>query len=274
MIKLRSLKDIEKMRLAGALLAKSFVKVFEHVSPGAVTKDLDSVIEEAILQDGAIPAFKGYRGGGSRKFPASTCISVDEEIVHGIPSQRRLQEGQIVGIDAGLKLNGWFSDMACSFLVGKVDKARQKLWKVTREALYIGIEQARPGNYLLDVSGAIQDHVEANGFGIIRDLVGHGIGRDLHEEPQVPNYRQNMNRLKLCSGMTFAIEPMVSIGDWRIKTLQDGWTAITRDRSPAGHFEHTILVTNGEPMILTRLKDGQDPWEILDQEYLSKSGEE
>ena len=274
MIKLRSPRDIEKMRRAGALLAKSFVKVFEHVNPGAVTKELDSIIEDAILQADAIPAFKGYSGGGTKRFPATTCISVDEEIVHGIPSQRCLKEGQIVGIDAGLKLDGWFSDMACSFLVGEVDKKRRKLWRVTREALYIGIEQARPGNYLLDVSAAIQDYVETNGFGIIRDLVGHGIGQKLHEEPQVPNYRQSIKSLKLCSGMTFAIEPMVSIGDWRIKTLRDGWTAITRNRSPAGHFEHTVLVTDGEPLILTRLEDGRDPWEVLDQRYSGLSSEE
>jgi methionyl aminopeptidase len=274
LIKLRSPRDIEKMRRAGALLAKSFVKVFDHVSPGAVTQDLDSVIEEAILQAGAIPAFKGYSGGGTKKFPATTCISVDEEIVHGIPSQRSIKDGQIVGIDAGLKLDGWFSDMACSFLVGEVDKKRQKLWNITREALYAGIEQARPGNYLLDVSGAIQDHVEKSGFGIIRDLVGHGIGQELHEEPQVPNYRQSMKSLKLRSGMTFAIEPMVSIGDWRIKTLRDGWTAITRDRSPAGHFEHTVLVTDGEPLILTRLEDGRDPWDVLGQMYSSLRSKE
>lgn len=262
------------MKRAGALLAKSFVSIFDLIKPGVQTRELDHIVESVILEHGAKPAFKGYGGGGGRAFPATTCISIDEEIVHGIPSSRTLTAGQLVGIDAGLKLDGWFADMACSFLIGKVDDNKKKLWQVTREALYSGIEQARPGNDLNDVGGAIQDYAEAQGFSIIRELVGHGIGRQLHEEPQVPNYRVNQRSEKLLAGMTIAIEPMISVGSWRIKVLKDGWTAITSDQSPAGHFEHTVLITDHGPEILTLLEDGSDPWMIAADKYDAMSNTE
>jgi len=262
LIKLRSHREIQLMRNAGALLAKSFVAIFDRIQPRVATKDIDAIIESVILEGGAKPAFKGYPNGNPKPFPFTSCISVEDEVVHGMPSKRSLKKGQIVGIDAGLVLDGWYADMACSFLVGNVDETRRKLWWVTREALYKGIDQARSGNYLEDVSGAIQDHVEKHGFGIIRDLVGHGIGRNLHEEPQVLNYRHSGQKLKLRAGMTIAIEPMVSVGNWRIKILKDGWTAVTIDGSPSGHFEHTVHITDGDPEIMTLLEDGRDPWAV------------
>lgn len=260
MIKLKSPREIENMRRAGRRLAQGFLAIDEMIKPGIKTRELDEKIEEQLRLSGGKPAFKGYTGGGKKAFPFTTCISINEEVVHGMPSDRMLEEGQIVGIDAGLQLNGWFSDMACSFIVGSVDEKTRLLWKTTRDALYKGIEQARSGNRLIDIGGAIQDCAENYGFSVVRDLVGHGIGSNLHEDPAVPNYRSRHGDMKLRAGMTIAIEPMLCVGDWRIKVLKDGWTAATVDRSFSGHFEHTILITDGEPEILTLLEDGSDPW--------------
>lgn len=250
------------MRSAGALLASVFVKVAGLAKSGVTTLELDQYAEQLIFQGGAKPAFKGY-GPPKRPFPNTTCISIDDEIVHGIPSARKLKNGQIIGIDMGLQLNGWFADMACSFLIGEVDKDTEKLWRVTKESLYKGIAQARAGNRISNVSGTVQDCIESNGYSIIRDLVGHGIGAHLHEEPPVPNYRSQDSNVLLRSGMTIAIEPMVAAGDWKIKTLSDGWTAVTADSSKSAHFEHTILVTENEPVVLTLLEDGTDPWSVV-----------
>ncbi|MFH0766447.1 MAG: type I methionyl aminopeptidase [Calditrichota bacterium] len=262
MIRLKSPSEIQKMRRAGRHLAKTFQNIFELLKPGIDTAELDKVLEHNIRSEGGRPAFKGYRGAGTKPFPASSCISINEAVVHGVPSSRRLEAGQIVGIDTGLELDGWFSDMAATFLIGEVDETYQRLWRVTREALYQGIDQARSGRYISDIGAAVQDWVERNGFSIIRDLVGHGIGSDLHEEPAIPNYRTPGAKIKIHPGMTLAIEPMVSAGQWQIKTLSDGWTAVTQDGSPTAHFEHTVLVTDGEPEILTLLPDGSDPWLI------------
>ena len=264
MIRIRSSSEIDRMRKAGALLAKAFTENFDKIEVGAATKDIDHEIEEIIVSDGATPAFKGYVGSGSLTFPATTCISIEDEVVHGIPSERKLESGTLVGIDAGLRMNGWYADMAGSFLIGSVDALKRRLWRITREALYVGIDQARAGKVIADIGGAIQDLVEAEGFSVIRELVGHGIGSSLHEEPQVPNYRQGGSSVPLRSGMTLAIEPMVSAGKWQIRVLKDGWTAVTRDGSPAGHFEHTVLVNDGKPEILTLLEDGRDPWQMID----------
>ncbi|HHE46997.1 MAG TPA: type I methionyl aminopeptidase [Bacteroidetes bacterium] len=260
MIYLKSHREIEKMRRAGRLLASVFLKLADLIKPGAVTAEIDGVAERVMRDAGARPAFKGYKGPGRSRFPTATCISIDSEIVHGIPSQRRLREGQIVGIDAGVELDGWYADMAGSFLIGKVDDIHLKLWRVTREALYRGIEQVRPGNRISDIGSAIQSYAEDNGFSVIRDLVGHGIGSHLHEDPAVPNYSFKRGDTTLKAGMTIAIEPMISTGDYKIKVLDDGWTAVTADGSPAGHFEHTIHVNDGEPEILTLLEDTRDPW--------------
>ena len=263
MIRLKSPSEIKKMRHAGGKLAGAFIEIFNLIKPGAVTAEIDRAMENAIRSSGGRPAFKGYPHGGKRSFPACSCISINDEVVHGIPSERRIETGQIVGIDAGLELDGWFADMACSFKIAEVEDTCKKLWHVTKEALYKGLEQARPGRYVSDIGSAIQEWVESNGFSVIRDLVGHGIGSELHEEPPIPNYKTHGNNIKLHSGMTLAIEPMVAVGSWRIKVLSDGWTAVTVDGSLSGHFEHTVLVTGGEPEILTLLEDGSDPWGML-----------
>jgi len=261
LIHIKSSRDIDKMRTAGRALADVFIEIAPLMIPGTVTRDIDAQVEAAIRKRGARPAFKGYRGGGSSAFPSSTCISIDAEVVHGIPSGRKLQAGQLVGIDSGLELGGWFSDMAASFLVGETSEQKQRLWTVTRQALYLGIAQARSGNKLNEVGGAIQHWIEKHGYSVIRDLVGHGIGSALHEEPAVPNFRSRDGHVVLKPGMTLAIEPMVAAGDYRIRTLSDGWTAATSDSSPTCHFEHTVLVTDGEPEILTLTSEGFDPWQ-------------
>lgn len=261
MIHFKSPREIKKMRRAGRLLASVFVELFHYVKPGVVTIDLDRMAEALIRAGDARPAFKGYKGNCEVGFPGTLCISIDKEIVHGIPSARRLKEGQIVGIDAGLELDGWYADMARSFLIGEVDEVRRKLWRVTREALYRGIAEARSGNRISDIGAAIQRCAEENGFSVIRDLVGHGIGSQLHEDPAVPNYTaDNAQRIVMRKGMTIAIEPMIAAGDWNIRVLNDGWTAVTVDGSPTGHFEHTVLITDGDPEVLTLLDDGSDPW--------------
>jgi methionyl aminopeptidase len=263
LIRIKSPREIDLMRRSGRALAGVFVETAALMKPDAVTGEIDIHVEDAIRSRGAKPAFKGYRGGAKRSFPASSCISIDSEVVHGIPSRRKLLTGQLVGLDSGLAIDGWFADMAASFQIGPVSDVKKRLWKVTREALYIGIAQARKGNRISDIGAAVQDYVEKNGFAIIRDLVGHGIGTSLHEDPPVPNYRSKEGSTPLRAGMTIAIEPMVSAGDYRIKTLSDGWTAVTWDASPTCHFEHTVVITDGEPEILTLLPDGQDPWRLI-----------
>lgn len=263
MIRFKSPRDIEKMRKAGGALAEVFLDMAALMVPDAVTIDIDKAFENAIRNRKARPAFKGYRGGAKNVFPASTCISIDSEIVHGIPSKRKLANGQLVGIDCGLELDGWYSDMAASFLIGEVSELKRKLWRVTLEALYLGIAQAKSGNRVNDIGGAVQDHVEKQGFSVIRGLVGHGIGIALHEDPAVPNFRNQDGNVAIRPGMTIAIEPMIAAGDYKMKTLSDGWTAATKDSSPSCHFEHTIAVTENGPEILTLLPDGRDPWEVI-----------
>ncbi len=251
------------MRKAGIALAEVFLETASMMKHDTVTSEIDKAFEKAIRVRHARPAFKGYRGEAKYPFPASTCISIDSEVVHGIPSKRKLVSGMVVGIDSGLELDGWYSDMAASFLIGEVSDQKKKLWRVTLEALYLGIDQARPGNRINDISGAVQDHVEKHGFSVIRGLVGHGIGTSLHEDPSVPNFRNHDGNTIIRTGMTIAVEPMISAGDYRIKTLSDGWTAATKDASPSCHFEHTIAVTDNGPEILTLLPDGRDPWEVI-----------
>ncbi|MFC2150427.1 type I methionyl aminopeptidase [Calditrichota bacterium] len=266
MIHLKSPREIQLMKEAGGLLAEVFITALDCAEPGRCTIELDEVAEAKIRDGGARPAFKGYQGSGSAPFPGTACISIDEVVVHGIPSERQFQTGQIVGVDIGLELNGWYADMAVSVLIGEVNADIRKLWQVTREALYIGIDQIRPGNRIRDIGAAIQEHVDSFGFGIIRDLVGHGIGSNLHEEPSIPNYYSADARTKIKPGMTLAVEPMIALGDWRIKITSDRWSAATRDSSPTAHFEHTILATEGDPEILTLLPDGRDPWLVVTEQ--------
>lgn len=216
------------------------------ISPGVTTEELDRFAEEFIRERGGIPAFKGYRG-----YPKTLCVSVNEEVVHGIPDKRRLKEGDIVSLDLGVVIDGYYGDAAITVAVGEVSEVAKRLIKVTEEALYKGIEQARPGNRLTDISHVIQRHVEEAGFSVVREFVGHGIGRQLHEEPQVPNFGPPNRGPLLEVGMVLAIEPMVNAGTWQVRISKNGWTVVTADGSLSAHFEHTVAITSNGPEILT-----------------------
>lgn len=246
MINLRTKEEIEKLRRSNRLVAQALLKVREAIRPGVRTAELDRIAEETIRKGGGRPAFKGYRG-----YPANLCVSVNEEVVHGIPGPRRLQEGDIVSLDLGVLMDGYYGDAAITVPVGKISEEAQKLIKVTEEALHKGIEKARVGNRLYDISHAIQSWVESFGFSVVRDFVGHGIGRQLHEEPQVPNFGSPNQGPRLMVGMVLAIEPMVNAGGWQVKVREDGWTVVTADGSLSAHFEHTIAITEEGPDILS-----------------------
>lgn len=246
MIIIKSSREIEQLRRPNAIVAEVLQRLRKAVVPGVTTRELDQITEEVILSKGALPAFKGYRG-----YPASLCASINEQVVHGIPSQRRLEEGDIVSLDVGASLNGYFGDAAITLPVGTVDPEAERLLKVTEQALTLGIEQARKGNRLFDISFAVQSWVESHGFSVVRDFVGHGIGKSLHEEPQIPNFGSPHQGPRLEEGMVFALEPMVNEGTYEVKILSDGWTVITADRKRSAHFEHTIALTDGDPEILT-----------------------
>ena len=245
---IKSHREIEHLRRSNAIVAEVFQELKKVIEPGITTKELDQMTEKIILSRGAIPAFKGYRG-----FPASLCASINEEVVHGIPGQRRLKEADIVSLDVGVNLNGYFGDGAISFPIGEVDPEAKRLLEVTEKALYIGIEKAKAGNRLFDISYAIQSWVEEHGFSVVRDFVGHGIGRDLHEEPQIPNFGSPHQGPRLEKGMVLALEPMVNEGTFEVKILSDGWTVITADGKRSAHFEHTIAITESGAEILSRL---------------------
>jgi methionyl aminopeptidase len=222
-----------------------------HVRPGITTKEIDQIAEDYIKSNNAIAAFKGYSQAGSIDFPGTICSSVDDEVVHGIPGNRVLKEGEIISLDVGVLKNGYYGDAALSVAVGDISDEKKKLMEVTEKSLYLGIEQAKENNRLHDISAAIQEFVEANGYSIVRDLCGHGVGKFLHEDPSIPNYGKRGTGAKLKSGMTLAIEPMVNAGSYKVRTGIDGWTVLTSDGSTSAHFEHTILVSNGRPEILT-----------------------
>ncbi len=234
------------MREAGRIVAGALAEVGKAIKPGVTTAELDRIAEEYILSKGARPAFKGLYG-----FPATICASVNEQVVHGIPGLKKLANGDIISIDVGAEINGYYGDSAQTFLVGDVAPEVQRLVKVTREALARGIGMARAGNRLSDISHAIQSYVEGEGFSVVRDYVGHGIGTKMHEEPQVPNFGRPGRGPRLKAGMTLAIEPMVNMGTYQVHTLADNWTVVTGDGKPSAHFEHTIAITDGEPLILT-----------------------
>ena len=236
------------MREAGQVLVAAVRLCREMAKPGVSTLEIDQEVETVIRKAGARPAFKGYRG-----FPATVCASINDEVVHGIPAaHRRLKEGDIVGLDLGAIVDGYYADAAITLPVGEVTPEVQRLLDVTRESLELAIARTRPGNRLGDISDAVQRHVEAAGFGVVRAFVGHGIGRELHEDPQIPNFGEPGKGPLLRPGMVLAIEPMVTMGSWEVKILDDGWTAVTRDGSLAAHFEHTIAVTEHGPEVLTR----------------------
>ena len=248
MIVLKSPREITLMREAGQILVAAMRMCRDLVKPGVSTLEIDREVEALIRERRAKPAFKGYRG-----FPATICASINEEVVHGIPAAtRRLEEGDIVGLDLGAIVDGYYADAAMTLPVGEVSERARRLIEVTREALDLAIAQARPGRRLGDVSAAVQRHAEGAGFGVVRSFVGHGIGRALHEDPQVPNFGEPGKGPLLRPGMVLAIEPMVTMGHWEVRVLKDRWTAVTEDGSLAAHFEDTVAVTEAEPDVLTR----------------------
>jgi methionyl aminopeptidase len=251
-IELKSAREIGLMRRAGHILSEVMQRLRTTVKAGMTTLEIDADVEEFIRSKGARPAFKGYRG-----FPATVCISINEEVVHGIPSaHRHVKEGDIVGLDLGCIVEGYYADCAFTLAVGEVPARVQELLDVTRQSLELGIVECRPGRRLSDVSHAIQTHVERHGFSVVRAFVGHGIGRALHEEPQVPNFGDPGRGPQLRPGMVLALEPMVTMGSWEVRILDDGWTAVTKDGSLAAHFEHTIAVTESGPEVLTSTNGG------------------
>ncbi|MEX0721025.1 MAG: type I methionyl aminopeptidase [Balneolaceae bacterium] len=250
MIYLKSENEIEKMRESALIVSRTLAEVGKLIEPGIETGTLDRVAEEYISKNNARPAFKGY-GPAGNEFPATLCISVNEEVVHGIPGKRKLEEGDVVSIDCGVEKNGYFGDHAYTFAVGECDQQTNSLLKTTLESLYKGIDKAVHGNRIGDIANAIQTHCEDAGFGVVRDLVGHGLGKSLHEDPSVPNFGRKGKGERLRTGMTLAIEPMITMGSWKTKTLNDGWTVVTADQSFAAHFEHDIVVREGKAEILS-----------------------
>jgi methionyl aminopeptidase len=250
-VSVKSERDIALMRESGRIVSEVLAAVGGHIQPGITTQELDALAEEYIRSQGGIPAFKGYGPDRRNTFPATLCVSIDDVVVHGIPDGRRLEEGEIVSVDVGVKKDGWFGDAARTFPVGRIGEEKARLLKVTEEALEAGIARARAGNRLHDVSAAVQAHVEAAGYSVVRDLVGHGIGKQLHEEPAVPNFGVEGTGVVLREGMTLAIEPMVNAGTYVVRLDEDGWTVRTADGRPSAHFEHTVAITQGEAEILT-----------------------
>ena len=246
-ITIKSKSEIEKMREAGRLLSLVHDEMAKHVRPGISTMEINKIGEEMIRSFGCVPSFLNYEG-----YPASICISVNDRVVHGIPSRKEiLKEGDIVSLDAGLIYQGYHSDAARTWAVGEISLEARKLVDVTQQSFFEGIKLAKAGNHLYDISAAIEAYVTPYGFTCVRDLVGHGIGTSMHEDPQIPNFRQHRRGVKLQAGMTLAIEPMVNMGGWEVRVLDDDWTVVTEDGSLSSHYENTILITDGEPEILS-----------------------
>ena len=248
MVILKTKNELQLMQKAGAVTAGALHAGGAAVKPGVTTKEIDKIIHDYIVSHGATPSFLGYAG-----FPASACISVNDEVIHGIPGNRVLKEGDIVSIDVGAKLNGYHGDSAYTFTCGNVDPETQKLLDGTRKSLENAIAKAVVGNRLGDISYAVQSTVEPMGLSVVREYVGHGVGRDLHEAPEVPNYGTAGRGIRLAAGMVLAIEPMINAGTWAVKVLDDGWTVKTRDGKMSAHFEHTVAITQNGPLILTKL---------------------
>jgi methionyl aminopeptidase len=256
MVTRKSRKEIDKMRAAGRIVAEVLALVESELEPGVTTSHLDEIAERHIRSCGAVPSFKGYLGNGRygrgpHAYPASVCISLDDEVVHGIPGQRTIRDGQIVSIDVGAILDGWHGDAARTFIVGEVPPDVTRLVETTRLAMMAGIAAARPGARLGDVSAAIEDVALPGGYGIVRQFVGHGIGTEMHQDPQVPNFRTGARGIELVPGICLAIEPMLTLGGSEVEIEGDGWTVVTKDGSMAAHFEHTIAITDAGPEILT-----------------------
>ncbi len=246
MIYIKTREEIELMRESALMVSRTLGIIAKEVRPGVTPKFLDKIAEEYIRDNGGVPAFKGYRG-----FPATLCISINEAVVHGIPADKPLSEGDIISVDCGVKKNGFYGDHAYSFAVGVVKPELEKLLQVTKECLYKGIEQCIAGNRIGDISYAVQQHAEKHGYGVVRELVGHGLGKSLHEDPEVPNYGKRGDGPKLKDGMVLAIEPMINLGKKHVKQLNDGWTIVTADGLPSAHFEHDVAVIDGKAEILS-----------------------
>ena len=251
MILIKTKKEIDLIRESCKIVGETLQLLKSNVRAGISTLELDKIAEDYIRSNNALPAFKGYSQGGAPGFPGSICSSVDDEVVHGIPGTRTLKNGEIISIDIGVFKNNYYGDAALTVPVGEISPEKMKLLEVTEKSLYLGIEQAVAGNKVHDISNAVQSFVEVNGFSIVRDLCGHGVGRYLHEAPSIPNFGKKGTGPKLKNGMTLAIEPMVNAGKYDVVTAQDGWTVLTADGSASAHFEHTILVNNKTPEILT-----------------------
>ncbi|MBF0532098.1 MAG: type I methionyl aminopeptidase [Candidatus Omnitrophica bacterium] len=248
-ISIKTPAEIDIMRRAGKILAQMTAELKRSLTSGQTTAEVDRLAQKLMAQQGVKAAFKGYRG-----YPGYVCISINDEVVHGIPNeQRRIQTGDIVSLDMGIVYQGYYADMAFSRGIGAIAPGSQKLMDVTREALFKGIEKAKEHNRLFDISAAVQQWVESHGFSVVRDFVGHGIGKFLHEDPEIPNYGTAGSGPELKSGMVFCVEPMVNAGGWQTKILQDGWTVVTKDGKPSAHFEHMIVITPNGPEILTKL---------------------
>lgn len=247
MITIKSAQEIEYMRQAGRIVFETHELLKKAIKPGITTKELDNIAEEYILSQGGTPSFKGYNG-----FPASICASVNNEVVHGIPSLKKIKDGDIISIDIGVIYRGYHGDAARTHPVGQVSEEAESLIRVTRESFYEGIKFAVEGNRLSDISSAIQRYVEMHGYSVVRDLVGHGIGQEMHEEPHIPNYGKPGRGPRLRAGMTLAIEPMVNMGKYHVRVLPDQWTVVTADGSLSAHYEHTVVITHSEPELLTR----------------------
>lgn len=245
-ITIKTKDQVDKMRIAGGILADLIDILEEMIRPGITTDELDNVAKDFIRSRGAEPSFLGYGG-----YPKTLCTSVNEEIVHGIPSSRKLKNGDIISIDMGAYINGYHGDCARTYGVGEISEADRKLIEVTQQSFFEGIKFAKAGNHLYEISAAVQAYAESFGFGVVRDYVGHGIGRNMHEDPSIPNFKQIGRGPKLQKGMVLAIEPMITAGSYKCKVLKDGWTAVTRDGSNAAHYENTVLITDGEPELLT-----------------------
>lgn len=247
---IKSSKEIELIRESCKIVSDVFRYIKDYIKEGITTGEIDRLIEEFIVSKEAYPAFKGYKVR-KKAFPSSSCISVNDEVVHGIPGDRILKNGDIVSIDVGVKKNGYYGDGAYTFAVGEISPKKSKLLKITEESLYKGIAMAVEGNEVNDISTAIQNYVEGSGYGVVRELVGHGIGKNLHEDPAIPNFYSAGSNQKLFEGMVLAIEPMVNYGSYKVYQKKDGWTIATKDEEPSAHFEHTVLVNKGKPEILT-----------------------
>lgn len=251
MILIKSKKEIDFIRESCQIVAETLQLVKANVKPGVTTLELDKIAEDYIRSNDGVPAFKGYSQAGSIDFPGTLCTSVDNEVVHGIPGNRKLTEGEILSVDVGVLKNNYYGDAAISIAVGSLSEEKQKLMTVTEESLYKGIENAVQGNRIGDISSAVESHVTSFGFSVVKELCGHGVGKFLHEEPQIPNYGRAGTGAEMKNGMTLAIEPMVNMGTYKVNVARDGWTVLTGDSEPSAHFEHTIAVTDGKPEILT-----------------------